>query len=213
MKKKILPLTVIILLFLTVILLWSRVWQAGRHDPAAPLRQTPFFFAQGTDAVRYHALFTFPGENLPEEVEVRIEKAAEGKNGIFYEIRIDCDGDFAGRYLDGYDRFRLGCFYVTEDKIRLIREQNTADAIRNEESLNDTGCVVCQETEKKDQMEGKKGWHESITVNGDICEYRSYNDLTETGYYEGFLWEKGKGMLEYRSGFGAEMDGIELQIK
>ena len=62
-------------------------------------------------------------------------------------------------------------------------------------------------------MEGKKGWHESITVNGDICEYRSYNDLTETGYYEGFLWEKGKGMLEYRSGVGAEMDGIELQIK
>ena len=43
-----------------------------------------------------------------------------------------------------------------------------------------------------------------------VCTYRSYNDLTETGYYERFVWEKGKGLIEYKSGFGAERDRIYL---
>lgn len=63
---------------------------------------------------------------------------------------------------------------------------------------------------KEDSLKEEKGWHEEIMVEGTVCTYRSYNDLTETGYYERFVWEKGKGLIEYKSGFGAERDRIYL---
>jgi aminopeptidase C len=43
-------------------------------------------------------------------------------------------------------------------------------------------------------------------------EYHSYNNLTGTGFYEQFIWEDAKGLVTYKSGFGAEKNDIELQL-
>jgi hypothetical protein len=57
------------------------------------------------------------------------------------------------------------------------------------------------------------GWHHYVTVNGDIIESHSYDKQVESGYYETFIWEKGRGLIYYASGYGAERDSIELTIK
>ena len=115
------------------------------------------------------------------------------------------------RYFYGRDRFFLGYFYVSEDKIYRIDENKMEEVnIKNEEDFIARGTVVCQEMGKEDSLKEEKGWHEEIMVEGTVCTYRSYNDLTETGYYERFVWEKGKGLIEYKSGFGAERDRIYL---
>jgi len=59
----------------------------------------------------------------------------------------------------------------------------------------------------------EEGWRESIVYDGFMCEYRGYNTLVETGFYECFIWEKGKGLIMYKSGFGAEKDDIELNLR
>ena len=108
------------------------------------------------------------------------------------------------------DGHRLGAVHFVdgEDNITLygVWEVN----IKNEEDFIARGTVVCQEMGKEDSLKEEKGWHEEIMVEGTVCTYRSYNDLTETGYYERFVWEKGKGLIEYKSGFGAERDRIYL---
>lgn len=50
-------------------------------------------------------------------------------------------------------------------------------------------------------------------ADGSRREYRGYNTLTETGYYESFIWEAGKGLVEYRSGYGAGADAVELLLE
>lgn len=60
--------------------------------------------------------------------------------------------------------------------------------------------------------EDESGFHSYLEVKGDKREYHSYNNQVSTGYYESFIWEKGKGLINYRSGYGAESNSIELQL-
>jgi hypothetical protein len=36
--------------------------------------------------------------------------------------------------------------------------------------------------------------------------------MVETGYYETYTWENKKGLMEYRSGYGAGNRSIELEF-
>lgn len=60
--------------------------------------------------------------------------------------------------------------------------------------------------------ENERGWHEYISVEDNKSEYHGYNSLIETGYYECFVWEIGKGLIEYKSGYGAGSDAIEVYL-
>ena len=72
--------------------------------------------------------------------------------------------------------------------------------------------LVCREAEMPDVLE-EEGWHEYIEENGDRREYHGYGTWGSTNYYEHFVWEWGKGLVAYRSGYGAESYGIELHLK
>ncbi len=60
--------------------------------------------------------------------------------------------------------------------------------------------------------ETEAGFHHYIDVENDEIIYHSYNNLTETGYYETFVWKIGVGLIQYKSGFGAERESIKLDI-
>ncbi len=174
----------------------------------------PFFFNNGEQKLNYNARFTFAGLDFPEEIEVLVTEVLSYENGIMYELKIDYDEDFNGRHYDGWDRLHLGYFYVQKDKIYLIQDQNEFENIKIEADIINNGVVVCQEEEKKDILkEDESGWHEYIVVNDNRREYHSYNSLTETGFYKTIIWEEGKGLVEYKCGFGAEKDDIELSLK
>lgn len=175
--------------------------------------RNPFFFEDDVAIADYNARFTFTGLDLPNEVELLITEVLSYENGIMYELKINYSEDFRGRNYYGWDRFHLGYFYVQKDKIYLIQDQNVFDSIKTEEDIINSGIIVCQEEEMKDALnENEGGWHEYILVNGNQREYYGYNSLSETGFYEMFIWEQGKGLIEYKCGFGAEKDDIELSL-
>lgn len=182
----------------------------GSSGESEATAQTPYFFDYGTETVEFEAEFAGTPFGEYEQAKIQVEQEAQGENGILYTLMIESDAEAAGRYSYGGDRFFLGYFYVTEDKIYRMDETGMEAGIKNEEEFPAKGTVVCQETGKEDPLKVEKGWHEKIVVDGAVCTYRSYNDLTETGYYESFVWEKGKGLIEYQSGFGAGKDRIVL---
>lgn len=179
-------------------------------DTDIPLN--PFFFPDKTNK-EYNAKFTFLDTSLPDNIKLTISEVLCFESGVLYELRIDCDNDFSGRDNNGWDRFQIGYFYVQEKVIYLLRGQDIIESIKSEEDIIKLGTIVCQNEEMEDTLHADElGWHEYILVNDNQCEYHSYNNLTETGFYESFTWEYGKGLVEYRSGFGAESEGIELQL-
>ena len=77
-----------------------------------------------------------------------------------------------------------------------------------------SAVLVCNENGKDDALaEDEEGWHEGIRVENDGRTYYGYNTLVTTGYFEHFKWEKGIGLVEYWSGYGAFADGIELYLE
>ena len=76
--------------------------------------------------------------------------------------------------------------------------------------LMDAGYIVCQDSDYQCEYgEGTITW-ESITKSkdGNTVTYNMYQVKNggegDLGYYDTFVWEKGKGLTEYITGHGAE---------
>ena len=131
------------------------------------------------------------------------------KDGKLYELKLD--------FIEGVpiERLCLGYFYVQKDKIYKIElTEENLNKVKKGEGLPDSSVIVCQDKELKDTLsKDEPGFHHYLEVDGDKREYHSYNNQVSTGYYESYTWDKGKGLINYRSGYGAERDSIELQLK
>jgi hypothetical protein len=108
----------------------------------------------------------------------------------------------------------LGYYYVETD---IIVKFETVDEVLNltsvELNIPPERYIVCQNDELKNVLdENEKGWHHYIEIDGDKRISRLYNSLVETGYYERITWEKGIGLTQYISGYGAMREAIELYI-
>lgn len=178
------------------------------------------YFTQGNQKIWYKAIFCF-SEDLPENETISFHYLKNIGEGQLFELIIDSEEEILSKY---ESRFRLGYFYVTEDKIICLRDYMENDKFIylndiviediSEELLTSYGTVVFQTIAKEDILgEEEQGWHEWIEVEGDFVRYRSYGNEVESGFYERFVWEKGKGLVEYVSGFGAARDGIDLVLK
>lgn len=168
------------------------------------------FFFPNEGIWEYHAGFTEVSEASDEKIELYVVAVCTIENDVVYELIIETNQEIQDRY---GERLNLGYFFVTEDKIYLIREEIPQWETLTKETLVSIGTLVCQDEEKKDVLASEEpGWHEYIEADGNIRKYCGYNSLTETGYYEQFVWEKGKGLMKYKSGYGAEADGIELSL-
>ncbi|KNY25863.1 DUF5991 domain-containing protein [Pseudobacteroides cellulosolvens] len=166
-----------------------------------------FFFKDSVSELNYNGRFLFD-EPVEKDVKLHINEVTSAKSGRIYELKLDS--------IDGVstERLSLGYFCVQKDKIYKIEptKENLNKLIRNKEMPNDS-VVVCQDKEIKDTLSNEEhGWHHYLKVDGNKREYYSYNNLVGTGYYESFIWEKDKGLINYRSGYGAERDSIEIQL-
>lgn len=175
--------------------------------------ENDFFFKDLDSEKKYKVRHSF-FSTFPSEVPLEVTLVTEYESGKMYRININFAGEFTERYVDGVDRLSLGYFYAQDHSstIYRIREEDMTDEImKSEEGFILAGTVVCQEEEKKDGLEEEqKGWHQWITSEEDLREYHSYQNLTETGFYERFIWKRGVGLIYYTSGFGAEKAMIEL---
>ena len=168
--------------------------------------ENPFFFGAGLSQAKYHGIFLF-NDMIEQEAILQINKIADLQDGTLYELRLDAAIDIPE------ERLALGYFYVQQDKIlKTDATEENLDLLKSNE-LPGGSVIVCLDEEMKDPLsEGETGLHQYIEVNGDQREFHSYNDGVSTGYYESFTWEKGKGLVGYRSGYGAEKDAVELAL-
>lgn len=166
-----------------------------------------FFFKPDIKQLNYKGTFIFD-DIIEKDVKLNINDLAKLKDGIVYELKIDDIPEVSE------DRLNLGYFYVQKDKIYKIEpNEENLKKLKDSGQLPDNSVIVCQEKEISDELGEETGLHQSLTVKGDIIEYHSYNDQVNTGYFETIVWEKEKGMISYRSGFGADRDLIELQLE
>lgn len=176
-----------------------------------------YFFPQGAASYVYMATFADLGPQQEEKEVVLLLHVTEVRSfeqGTLYELNIDSDVEAPDTHA-GYrgDWRDFGLFYVQGDEVYFIRADGVKRDYQTVEEILNAGTLVCNEAGVEDVLdEGEKGWHEFILVDGDRREYHGYSTLVDTGYYEHFYWEKGKGLVTYESGYGAEADGIEMHL-
>lgn len=129
-------------------------------------------------------------------------------DGFLYELNIDYGEEIEE---DIKERLWLGYFFVTNNKIYRISNFSQKEVLTPDDFYQ-KGIVVCQEEAIENHLRSD-GISEYIKADGDIRQYGQYNTLTETGFYERFVWKKRKGFIQYVSGFGAERDVIEIIVK
>ena len=173
-----------------------------------------FFFSSDTEVQKVVVSSTIP--DLPDQkTELLVTNLASYPNGNLYELRLNDSNEFScgDWYEPEWDRRHLGYFYVEGNTIYRINEYET-DEINtwSEEELKSKGTIVCQESSVEDRLGAEeKGFHEIIDVDGNICTYKSYYNNVETDFFEGFIWEKGKGLVEYYSGYGAQSFYLDIK--
>lgn len=181
--------------------------QKDTNDAKEEIVDNEFFFNRNISQINYKGEFLFD-DIIEQDVKLNINEKANLKNGKLYELKLELTEGVPD------DRLSLGYFYVQKDKIYKIymTEENLIE-LKASEELPDGSVIVCQDNEIKDTLgEDEQGFHYFLEVDGDKREYHSYNNQVDTGYYESFTWEKGKGLINYQSGFGAERDSIDIQL-
>lgn len=165
-----------------------------------------YFYKNDVLQMNYKGIFIFD-DIIEKEVKLNINKVVNLKNGKLYELKLDS--------IEGVpnERLSLGFFYVKNDKIYKIEiSEENVDILKTSGEIPNGSVIVCQDNEIKDTLgKDESGWHYYLEVDGDRREYCLYNNQVSSGYYESFTWEKSKGLISYRSGYGAERDSIELQ--
>lgn len=179
------------------------------NDPNAydTIWANPFFFREGETQINYKGLFMF-NDIIKQEVTLHIQVLDTLDRGTVYTLIMDP--------IEGVpqESLTLGYFYVQEDKIyKLNSSKESLEQFLVSESIPEGSEVICQEEGTEDFLDTEeKGWHHYIEVDGEKRIYHAYSNLVETGYYESYTWEKGKGLINYRSGYGAGRDSIELTL-
>ena len=169
-----------------------------------------FFFPADQSSAGYQVEFEDVEtiELISKEADLYIEKINQLEDGAIYHLYFDGETNIP------LNNLNLGNFYVMKDKIyKLNCSDEDIEKIKSSSDIPSGSSIVCNEQEVKDPLsENERGWHESIDVDDETRSYHGYSTQTETGYYESFVWEKGVGLIEYRSGYGAGREFFEMKL-
>ena len=112
-----------------------------------------------------------------------------------------------------YDRLNLGYFYVLNGKVWRFNSAGDDIAQLKSGTIPKDATLIYQTGGLKDSLiDAQTGLHHYIDFNNDTCESYLYSTLGDTSYYENMIWQKNIGITYFRSGWGAEADGIELKL-
>lgn len=173
------------------------------------VEENTFFFTPNTEEISYDGTFMFY-DIEHKQVNLGIKEVGSYEDGKVYELKLN-QVDVEGV---PNDRLNLGLFYVQADKIcKIEATEANLELLQTEKELPKERVVVCQRQPVTDWLgEYEENGHHELETTENQCTYTFYNDQVGTGYYETIVWEKDKGLIAYRSGFGAERDAIELTL-
>ena len=164
------------------------------------------FFFPNTDIVTYRGSILFDGDSM--DVFPILHVFPKENNENLYELVLDKIDSVPD------DRLSLGYFYVDGKTIYRLKTSTERSGVITQEDILKNGDIVCNDKPIIDnQQDEGKGIHYKLDVYDGKCESNYYNNQVETGYYETFVWELGKGLVEYSSGFGAERDSMHIIMK
>lgn len=165
------------------------------------------YFINDVTTLNYEGQFQFY-DPVRKKVTIREDTLLNNETGRFTKL-----------FLDGIDgvpneRLLLGYLYETNEVIYKIAPTDAAiKQIVERNEIPEDSIIICQRESSVDTLsETEGGFHHYIDVEHDEITYHSYNNLTETGYYETFVWKVGVGLIHYKSGFGAERESIKLSL-
>lgn len=163
------------------------------------------------------------GSKFAEETacaEMRFIKQYE--QGSVYKFVIEPLGALTDERLNIYfyvtnnKIYRLWSYVYQDDKVITFYNDDEllVKVLDTDEKLINNGQIVCQEEEVQDELRGEDSeFHFAIKKCGkQQIEYSSCS-ITSNGeiyYYENFKWEKGKGLIEFCSGYRAEREPLYL---
>lgn len=158
---------------------------------------------------------------VDEVVYAEMYLIKEYKQGSVFKFTVEPLGTLTDERLNTY-------FYVTDDNIyRLFsyvyqddevltfydNDEMLIEILDTDEKLINNGQIVCQDEEIKSELkEGDSEFHFSILKSENQITYSScvITPNGEVDYYENFVWEEGKGLVEFNSGYRAERDPLYL---
>ena len=102
-------------------------------------------------------------------------------------------------------------FIVTDDRIVLLNEEDNDAAVKKISGLDkpsefEPGEIYGITSGSFDHEDGL--WKTTIRLKGDLCVYDASHS---SGHFKKVVWQKGIGLVEYASGYGAHADGYRLK--
>ena len=102
-------------------------------------------------------------------------------------------------------------FVVTDNRIVLLNEEKIDEAVQRIAALDkppsfDEANVYGITSGQLNHEEGL--WTTTIRLKGDVCVYDANHP---SGHFKKVVWEKGVGLVEYSTGYGAMKDGFRLK--
>ncbi len=189
--------------------------QERKNQADSSNQSVSYFFPHEVVFQEYTAIFSgFTGQPEQMDVTLSVTEAQRFEEGILYELTVDSNEENFDKYEKHRGKWRyIGLFFVQGEEIYFIRGEKAQNKFQSADEIREAGTLVCNEAGKEDSLgEDEKSWHEYIVADGDRREYHAYSNLVETGYYECFVWEAGRGLIGYWSGYGARSMDIELYL-
>lgn len=188
--------------------------------------ENPYFYSQkecflsaDIQYVDFEVFITVKGE-------LKLQWLKEYDNGNLYKLMVEADGNITDWL--GEERLNI-YFYITEENIyrlwsyavqngEVIEFHNNDDlllgTLNTDEKLIENGELVCCMEEKTDELEYlEEGSHVTIVQKEEQITYNRV-DIGASGnreFYESFVWEKGKGLVEYKSGYRVESEILYIE--
>lgn len=191
--------------------------------------ENPYFYNKKQVSLQVHAEYHNGIEFVDEIAEAEVCRVKIYEHGCVYKMTIYIEPFMSSWYFKSGEPMNI-YFYVTADKIYRILpyaqpepggksidlyddDNLLTETLDTEEKLQDNSILVCQEEELQQE-------YSSITKDGNkIIYYLSETKVNgEPGGEDLFVWEQGKGLVEFGTGFGpgpmdVHIDGIQEVIE
>jgi hypothetical protein len=185
-----------------------------------------FFFKSSTSETKFIGTYQSAFINKISAT-LNIKKVATLQHGILYKLSFknlqygkvkESDDMFDVQAL--MNEMKLGYFYVESNKIYHFYNSDDNSLSKSIKKLNndvipEDFILVCSDKGYRDKTpEGKDGTHAYVKANGNKREYHGFDIYNGDGKgYIDLTWEKGRGLIYYRIGFGALRDEVILSKK
>ncbi|HKP93333.1 MAG TPA: hypothetical protein VJS88_05510 [Chthoniobacterales bacterium] len=178
---------------------------------SATYAANPFLDAASDKPVSAQFRGTEWGEGLADDspvtarlVTTRVAKTAWG--AIFKMDFVDLKSKGTKKL-----RIRPDYYIVTDEQIVLLNEEDNDAAVKKIAAMDsppafEPGNVYGIAKGATTHQDGP--WETTIEVKGDICTYLSSHN---SGHFTKRVWQKGVGLIEHASGYGAHAYGHRLK--